>query len=122
MAENTNKYKPGPGLPLKVIAGLKPVFARLSEDSLSKCLHGKRQNQNESFNRVVWDRIPKSTYVGRDILKVYDAVAHFNEGCTATCMVLERFELPQGFFSDKMCRELDINHILCRRVSATRKL
>ena len=39
-------YKHGPGLPLAVIAKVKPVYQRLSEDGLlQKCLHGKTQNQ-----------------------------------------------------------------------------
>ena len=44
-----NSFKHGPGLPDNVIAKVKPVFQRLSEDSLlEKCLHGKTQNQNEA--------------------------------------------------------------------------
>ena len=40
----------GAGLPLSVITHVKPIFLELSEDSLLlKCLHGKTQNQNESF-------------------------------------------------------------------------
>ena len=113
-AENIKKYKPGPGLPLHVIAELKPIFAKLSEDDLlRKCLHGKTQNQNESFNRVIWDRVPKSHYVGRDIFEVgvYDAVAHFNEGSIATCLVLEKLGLQKGFFTEKICKELDRSRI-----------
>ena len=33
-ANQTNIYKPGPGLPLNVIAELKPVYKRLSEDDI----------------------------------------------------------------------------------------
>ena len=45
-------------------------------------LHGKTQNQNESFNSMIWERVPKITYVGKDILDfaVYDAAANFNDG------------------------------------------
>ena len=113
-AERANLFKPGPGLPLKVIAELKPVFAKLSEDALlRKCLHGKTQNQNESFNRVIWDRVPKSHYVGRDIFEsgVYDAVAHFNEGSIATCLVLEKFGLQRGVFTETICKELDASRL-----------
>ena len=56
----TSTYKPGPGLPLDIVMKLKPIFAELSDESLlEKCLHGKTQNQNESFNSIIWDRIPK---------------------------------------------------------------
>ena len=55
-----NSFKHGPGLPDAVIAKVKPVYQRLSEDSLlEKCLHGKTQNQNEAANGMVWERIPK---------------------------------------------------------------
>ena len=41
----------GPGLPLPVIAKVKPEYVRLSEDSLlEKCLHGKTQNQDQTLN------------------------------------------------------------------------
>eukprot|EP00795_Rhopilema_esculentum_P005796 gene5796-11088_t len=86
---------------------------RSQESLLRKCLYGKTQNQNESFNRVIWDRIPRSTYVGSDVfeLRFYDAAAHFNEGSIATCLVLERLGLPQGFFTDELYQELDVSRI-----------
>ena len=65
-----NSFKHGPGLPDNVIAEVKPVFQRLSEDSLlEKCLHGKIQNQNEAVNGMVWERIPKEVFVGGEMLE-----------------------------------------------------
>ena len=55
----------------------------LSKDSeLEKYLHGKTQNGNESFNGLIWERIPKTTSVTLLNLDfgVYDAVANFNIG------------------------------------------
>ena len=49
----------------------------MSDDSLlSKCLDGKTQNQNESLNGMIWERVPKGTFVGSEVLQlgVYDAV------------------------------------------------
>ena len=53
----------------------------LSKDS-EKYLHGKTQNGNESFNGLIWERIPKTTSVTLLNLDfgVYDAVANFNIG------------------------------------------
>ena len=54
--------------------------ADLSDDKLlNKCLHGKTQNANESFNAMIWDRVPQSRYCGfaKMELGVYDAVAHY---------------------------------------------
>ena len=66
-ADGTSTYEPGPGLPISIISvvlKLKPIFEELShEDLLRKCLHSLTQNQNESFNAMIWDRLPKSRYV-----------------------------------------------------------
>ena len=71
------------------------------------------QNQNESFNRVIWDRVPKTTFVGRDVseLGVYDAVCHFNDGEAAILQVLQHLGLEPGHFSNKFCNELDNSRI-----------
>ena len=100
-ANKTSTYKHGKGLPLEVIAELKPVYARLSDDDLlRKCLNGKTQNQNESFNGMIWNRIPKTVFVGTDSfqLGVYDAVAHFNIGTKATVKVLQTLGISPGTF------------------------
>ena len=65
---------------LDIIKHAKPIF---KESSLQeKCLHGQTQNQNESFNAMIWKQIPKSTYVGvtKFELGLYYAVSHFNIG------------------------------------------
>ena len=42
------------------------IFNRLrDEELLRKCLHGKTQNVNESFNGIVWTRCPKRVFVNR---------------------------------------------------------
>ena len=57
-ASNTSTYKPVSGLPIDIIAKLKPTYNDLSnKELLSKCLHGKTQNQNESFNGTIWERL-----------------------------------------------------------------
>ena len=98
LADKTKKYKPGPGLPIDIIMQLRPIFFELTSDEmLSKCLHGKTQNQNESFNAMVWERIPKSTFASLKQLKlgVYDAVSNFL-GLTYRC--LRRFKLTNHIF------------------------
>ena len=91
-ALNTKTYKHGKGLPRDVTQTLKPVYATLSNDTLlRKCLDGKTQNQNESFNGMIWQCIPKTVFVGSDVFQVgvYDADAHFNIGERATTKVLD---------------------------------
>lgn len=100
-ANGTDVYRPGPGLPLNVIAELKPIYKRLSEDDLlSRCLDGKTQNQNESLNGMIWERVPKDVFIGSETLQlgVYDAVAHFNIGCQAAVNILRELDIEPGEF------------------------
>lgn len=112
--KGTQKFKPGPGLPLTVIADVKPIFARLSQDTLlMKCLHGKTQNQNESFNKMIWDRVPKATYVGRDLfeLGVYDAVGSFNMGASSSLEILKKVKIDPGKYTTAGCEKIDISRV-----------
>ena len=53
-----------------------------NEAILSHCLHGKIQNQNGSFNGIIWKRVPKRCFIKLKIFKIvlFDSVAHFNVG------------------------------------------
>ena len=69
-----------------------PKYNDLTKPELrQKCLHRKTQNTNESFNGMIWNRIPKATHVDLNNLSlgVYDAIAHFNYGTKATLDVFE---------------------------------
>ena len=44
----------------EVIKHVKPIYLDLIKpQQLEKCLHGKTQNQIESFNSMIWERVPK---------------------------------------------------------------
>jgi len=63
-------YKHGPGLSLAVTAEVKPVSQRLCEDGpLRECLHGKTQDQNESLNGTVWQKVSKKVFGRKIVLK-----------------------------------------------------
>ena len=99
IAKGTKTYTPGRGIPLDVIKHVKPILQDLTKDELlMKCLHGKTQNQNESFNGMVWNRAPKGTYIGLPQLEiaVHDAISHFNMGSKAAILVLERLGIRPG--------------------------
>ena len=50
----TSTYKNKLGIHIKLRDLIKPVFMNLSsEELLTKCLHGKTQNNNESLNGVM---------------------------------------------------------------------
>ena len=106
----TNLYRPGPGLPDQIIALIKPIYARLSNDDvLKKCLDGKTQNQNESINGMIWNRLPKTVFVGADVLNfgAYDAVAHFNIGNKAAENIISELGLTPGHFFTESLRKGD---------------
>ena len=93
-------YKPGPGLHLDVLYKIRPVFKDLSEDNeLERCLHGKTQNANESFNGTIWERIPKRKYVSPSSLEVgvYDAVRNFN--ITENFSRVKMTQMLESFYS-----------------------
>ena len=97
-----NEYKHGSGLPIKVIAKVKPIYKRLSQDYLlQKCLHGKTQNQNEFLNCLVWQRVYKEFFVGRKLLEfgMCDAIFHFNMGAKIILNLLEELNIPSGKYT-----------------------
>ena len=92
-AKGTNDYKHGNGLSVPVVTAIKPIYNRLSDDELLvKCLDCKTQNQNESLNGMIWNRLPKPVFVHSDVLHlgVYDTISHFNIGASAANKTLEK--------------------------------
>ncbi|KAG8292029.1 hypothetical protein J6590_108603 [Homalodisca vitripennis] len=93
---------------------IKPIYKDLSAPALLKrCLHGKTQNPNESINSVIWNRLPKTTFVGIQTLKlgVCDAVLSFNEGAMAKVNVLERLCIQPGRFMVEGLQQIDSNRV-----------
>lgn len=62
---------------------IKPIFSDLSEPNrLRRCLLGKTQNSNESFNSVLWSLCLKKGFAGnKDVVVIlaYEASLIFNE-------------------------------------------
>ena len=93
---------------------MKPIYQRLSEDSLlQKCLDGKTQNQNEALNAMMWERVPKGVFVGSEVLQlgVYDAVSHFNITGSNQIKVFETLGIPPGEFCLIECQQSDYNRV-----------
>ena len=83
------------------------IFEESSKDSeLQKWLHGKIQNANESFNRMIFDRIPQQTFVSLTQLEigVYDAVANFNIGAKASIDILKILDVEPSFHTIAGCK------------------
>lgn len=86
-------------LPKPIVDLIKPIYRSLTqEDLLRKCMHGKTQNVNESFNSVIWTRVPKTVFVGSETISigVHDAVLTFNEGNSGRVKVLELLGVDSG--------------------------
>ena len=106
-ATGTNTFVHGKGLSLEVIKHAKPIFEDLQRDSLlTKCLHGKTQNQNESFNSTIWARIPKDVFVGGKTFTtgIMDSIFHFSDGNVATLDILEEIGLIHGYYTTIGCK------------------
>lgn len=123
-ATGCNTYKPGPGLPLNVIRHVKPIFNDLSRDELlKKCLHGKTQNQNEAFNALIWERVPKATYVSLNHLRLgtYDAIGNFNIGRKSSCLMMERLGMIPGRYTTKQCKNINKKRLYHSQYKSTEK-
>ncbi|GFX72786.1 uncharacterized protein TNCV_4063811 [Trichonephila clavipes] len=90
------------------------VFRDLTEkDLLKKCLHGRTQNPNESFNKCIWERIPKTVFVGIETLKfgVMDAVICFNDGYVSRIKVFEALGIKSGYNTERALLIIDNKRI-----------
>ena len=115
-------YKHGPGLPLPIIHKVKDVYSRLSNNELlEKCLHGKTQNQNESLNGMIWQRIPKEVFVGREMLEfgMNDAISYFNMGAKTVLDLYESLKIPSGKYTLEGCRSLDADRVCAAEYKLT---
>ena len=93
---------------------IKPIFKDLSSDELlSKCLHGKTQNANESINNIIWQKCPKNNFVQRDTLQcgVNSAVIQFNEGPCGVHDVLKYFSIEPGCVMTRSSNKRAINRM-----------
>ena len=117
-------YKPGSGLPMDVIKQIKPIYNDLSRDDLlQKCLHGKTQNQNEAFNALIWERVPKATYVSLKHMQfgTYDAIAHFNIGRKSSCLIMEKLGMVPGRYMTKLCQNINQKRLYFSKQKSTEK-
>ena len=81
--DNTNHNKSKGDLPTDARRAILPSYQSFCKfEMLARCLHGKTQNASKSFNGMIWNRVPKATHVGLDVLSVgvFDAVTHLHNG------------------------------------------
>lgn len=58
---------------------------------------------------MVWQRIPKEIYVGRETLELglYDAVSYFNIGSMSIIKLFQALGIPSGKYTEEGCRLQD---------------
>lgn len=111
-AKSENKtYEHKDSLSYDVMVEIKSIYRALTQtELLKKCLHGHTQNPNESFNNVVWAKIPKRVFMRLDTLRlgIYDAVLFFNEGHSSKLDIYKKLGLSLRAKSVDALREMDI--------------
>lgn len=110
--EKTFKHKNS--LPVAIMHAIKPPFRALAHpDLLKRCLNSSTQNVNESFNHVIWSRIPKKTFVTLKTLAlgVYEAAACYNDGNVTRCKVLNSLGIVPGKRTVSVMQFLDSERI-----------
>ncbi|GFX47011.1 uncharacterized protein TNCV_316341 [Trichonephila clavipes] len=103
-------YKHKHNLPITIMHCIKKVFTDLSSpELLSRCLHGKTQNCNESLNSVIWYIIPKTVFVQLGTLKteVYESISIYNQGLITKLKVLDLLNIQPGFYTCRALQEAD---------------
>lgn len=82
-------------------------------EELRKCLHGLTQNQNESFNNLIWMHAPKSNYCGLAKMEfaVYDALANFNG----------KMGITPDYLTTESCRTINLKRIKSSKSQTTQK-
>ena len=97
-----NRQDPPPAntrIPKDIIPWVMPVFESLCDEGLLEaCVLGGTQNQNESFNAVVWARAPKTVYAQRNTIMsaVCQAVLTFNSGLCSMEGVMKQLSIQPG--------------------------
>lgn len=114
LANGTELYHHDHPLPEAITEEIRPTFDALSaENLLEACLHGGTQNQNESFNALIWQRAPKEYHSSLPTveLSTYLAVGHFNDGAQFMPTILEKLGIKPGQYCQAACKKFDKKRI-----------
>ncbi|KAK6970916.1 forkhead box protein k1 [Biomphalaria glabrata] len=106
--KDPSSYKHKNSLPRSVVEFIRPIFNDLADEKLlSRCLHGKTQNANESLNKLIWDRCSKEYFAEKTTIEksVYSAISHFNDGASSILKLHENLGIAGGYYSEKLCKK-----------------
>ncbi|GFV36753.1 CCHC-type domain-containing protein [Trichonephila clavipes] len=94
------------GLPNKIINQIKPTYLKLcNETLLKKCLHGKTQDCNESYNNILWNIVPKNIFIGLETFRLGALLALilYNSGYAGILSVIRNVN---GSLPESVAQEL----------------
>ncbi len=103
-------YSHKPPIQTAVANEIKGIFEALTtEDLLASCLHSGMQDQNESFNTLIWQHVTKETHSGLKSVELatFLAVAKFNDGAGSICSVLDHLNIMPGHYYWVVCKKID---------------
>ena len=98
----------------EVFKAVKPIYEELSSDDLlSRCLGGYTQNNNESFNSVLWSIAPKGVHSSKAIVDIAAniAVCNFNDGLKSVLEIMQVLNLTIGTTCYNFCIKTDERRI-----------
>ena len=86
-------------------------------------MHGKTQNENESFSGTNWQRIPKNTFVTLLNLEfgVYDGVAQCNIRIKASVLIYEKLNFVPVIYMLKEFKKHNLKRVNVVNQRASRK-
>ena len=117
--KDPENYQHHKGIPMCNVDLIESIYIDLSDPLLlSCCAHGKTQNSNKSFNKLIWDCCSKEVWVGKLVVEqsVSMAVGQFNDGATTLVKVLKKMRIEPGHFMSKLTMDKD-----CRRITCTKR-
>ena len=76
-------------------------------------MDGKTQNQSETLNGIILNRLQKNVFIGADVLQLdmYDAVAHFSTGSLASVNILNKMTMVLGKYFEERMKKADKEQI-----------
>ncbi len=101
-------------IPVRLAKHVKSIFERpCSRKLLARCVLWVTQNQNESFNNIMWNKCPKATFCSYLSVQVALnlAVLQFNRGAMSFVSIVERMKIPLDSRSIRYFREKDVFRI-----------
>ncbi|OXU16706.1 hypothetical protein TSAR_012918 [Trichomalopsis sarcophagae] len=111
-------------LPEEIVNEIKVVFEKLSEpELLRKCLGGKTQNANESFNNILWNIAPKTDFFGLETLQIsaFLACIMFSSGWKGLLYLMSELNIKPSKYALFAAKIKHVSNMLKNKQSVIQK-